>query len=234
MNRNKVLASFLIALFFAGIFIALGFWQLDRAGQVRQSQQPYQELPVVSLSKVAKPNENLAGEAVNRIVKFSGSYVAQLDAPNQVDSAGQVGTWIVGIVEVDGGGEILVVRSDREVDMPRGDIQIVGRLFHRQYEDRSDSSGVIEANALRRIDPGLVVAQYGGAFYDGFVVAISEISNGRAIEVDRVELTPARPTTPGYYWQHIAYVVIWWLMALVVVFMPIYSRRREAGKWQAR
>ena len=36
-----------------------------------------------------------------------------------------------------------------------------------------------------------------------------------------------KPTVPGYYWQHMAYVVIWWLMALVVLFLPLYSRWRE-------
>jgi hypothetical protein len=33
---------------------------------------------------------------------------------------------------------------------------------------------------------------------------------------------------PGYYWQHISYVVIWWLMALVVLFLPLYGRRRKS------
>jgi Mg2+ and Co2+ transporter CorA len=42
-----------------------------------------------------------------------------------------------------------------------------------------------------------------------------------------VNLEPAAPSVPGYYWQHIAYVVIWWLMALVVLFLPVYGRWRE-------
>jgi Mg2+ and Co2+ transporter CorA len=36
----------------------------------------------------------------------------------------------------------------------------------------------------------------------------------------------ARPTVPGYYWQHIAYVVIWFLMAVVTLYLPFYQRRR--------
>jgi len=45
--------------------------------------------------------------------------------------------------------------------------------------------------------------------------------------VPRVAIDPARPSVPGYYWQHISYVVIWWLMALVVVFLPFYGRKRR-------
>jgi hypothetical protein len=29
----------------------------------------------------------------------------------------------------------------------------------------------------------------------------------------------------GYYWQHISYVVIWWLMAALVIWAPFYKRR---------
>jgi hypothetical protein len=32
---------------------------------------------------------------------------------------------------------------------------------------------------------------------------------------------------PGYYWQHISYVVIWWLMAALVIWAPFYRRRGD-------
>ena len=205
------------------IFIALGFWQLDRAAQVKELEAPYQELPMVDLAEISMPNANLSGEAVNRIVRFSGTYVTQLDAPNQIDSKGPTATWAIGLMEVDGGGNILVVRSDREVEMPRGDVEVIGRIFHRQYEDVIERDG----QSLSRLDPALLLARYGGDFYDGYVIAQSETSNGRALDIQRVSAEPARPTVPGYYWQHIAYVVIWWLMALVVLFLPFYSIRRK-------
>lgn len=205
------------------IFIALGFWQLDRAAQVKELEAPYQELPMVDLAEISMPNANLSGEAVNRIVRFSGTYVTQLDAPNQIDSKGATATWVIGLMEVDGGGNILVVRSDREVEMPRGDVEVIGRIFHRQYEDVIERDG----QSLSRLDPALLLARYGGDFYDGYVIAQSETSNGRALDIQRVSAEPARPTVPGYYWQHIAYVVIWWLMALVVLFLPFYSIRRK-------
>lgn len=223
MNRSKALVTAPLVILSMAIFIALGFWQLDRAAQVKELEAPYQELPMVDLAEISMPNANLSGEAVNRIVRFSGTYVTQLDAPNQIDSKGATATWAIGLMEVDGGGNILVVRSDREVEMPRGDVEVIGRIFHRQYEDVIERDG----QSLSRLDPALLLARYGGDFYDGYVIAQSETSNGRALDIQRVSAEPARPTVPGYYWQHIAYVVIWWLMALVVLFLPFYSIRRK-------
>ena len=137
MNRNKGkwFLTALLVLTASAAFVALGFWQLDRAGQVKELQKPFVEEPIVLLSEVAEPNTNLSGESVNRIVQFSGSYVAQFEAPNQVDADGNIGTWLIGLMEVDGGGNILVVRSDEDQETPKGDIFVTGRLFHRQYED---------------------------------------------------------------------------------------------------
>ena len=223
MSRTKALGATIAALALIAIFISLGFWQLDRARQLQALQQPYQDLPFISLSEVAEPSENLTDSAINRIVTFSGSYVMQFTAPNQIDRNENKADWLVGLLEVDGGGAILVVRSTRNGEMPRGDLQITGRLFPRQFEDRSEK---VEGE-LSRLDPSLVSSLYSDALYDGFVVAATEVDSGRPIQLTRVDLAPARPTVPGYYWQHIAYVAIWWLMALVVVFLPFYNRWRK-------
>jgi hypothetical protein len=223
MSRTKALGATIAALALIAIFISLGFWQLDRARQLQALQQPYQDLPSISLSEVAEPSENLTDSAINRIVTFSGSYVMQFTAPNQIDRNKNKADWLVGLLEVDGGGAILVVRSTRNGEMPRGDLQITGRLFPRQFEDRSEK---VEGE-LSRLDPSLVSSLYSDALYDGYVVATIEVDSGLPIQLPRVDLVPARPTVPGYYWQHIAYVAIWWLMALVVVFLPFYNRWRK-------
>jgi len=230
MSRSKNLANLAVnaiaVISLVIIFISLGLWQLDRAAQVRELQKPYVEKPTVELAKVTKPNRNLDGNSVNRIVKFSGTYVTQYLAPNQLDNKEVESTWSLGLMEIDGGGYLLVVRSYELSELPRGDIEVIGRLLHRQFDDVAPTAE-ISRGELRRIDPSLVVAQFDGDYYDGFVVAQSEEVTGREISVNRVKLDPAKSTVPGYYWQHIAYVVIWWLMALVVLFLPIYSRFRE-------
>jgi hypothetical protein len=219
---SKIGSTFAVILLVTA-FTLLGFWQLDRAWQVKELQRPYQEKEVIALSKIAEPNSNLSGESVNRIVEFSGTYVAQFDALDQIDSRGEKSDWQVALMEVDGGGYLLVVRSMQATDLPKGDIFVTGRIFPRQYEDVSERV----SGKLSRIDPSLVVADFPGDYYDGFVVVKQELRDGVALDLARVNLEPAAPSVPGYYWQHIAYVVIWWLMALVVLFLPVYGRWRE-------
>jgi len=206
-----------------GSFIRLGFWQLDRAADLKELQKPYIEQPVVPLTDIAAPAENLSDSAINRIVTFSGRYVAQTDAPGQKDKNGKVGTWLVGAFEVNGSGTILVVRSYKDAELPKGEITIVGRLLVRQFEDRVAKS----EGSLSRLDPSLWVGMSDLPIFDGYVVASSETLDGAQLELPRVVIDPARPNVPGYYWQHISYVVIWWLMALVVVFLPFYGRKRR-------
>ncbi len=223
MNRTKVFLTAILILALMSTFIALGFWQLDRARSLKELQKPYQELPIVSLSDIANTNSNLADESVNRIVTFTGRYVAEFDAPNQRDKDGRTENWLVGLMEVDGGGAILVVRSNQNSEIPKGNISVTGRLLPRQFEDRSEKLD----GQLSRLDPSLVSALYPDNLYDGFVVANSELVDGKEVVIPRISVAPARPTVPGYYWQHLSYVVIWWLMALVVLFMPFYSRWRS-------
>lgn len=214
----------LVVLALCGAFIRLGFWQLDRAADLKELQKPYVEQPVVALTDIAQPSTNLTDREINRLVNVSGRYVAQLDAPGQRDKNERVGTWLVGILEVDGGGALLVVRSDQASELPKGQIEIEGRLLVRQFEDRAAKS---EAS-LSRLDPSLLVGMYDLPIFDGYVVANRERVDGKELTLSRVKVDPARPTVPGYYWQHISYVVIWWLMALVVVFLPFYGRKRRS------
>ena len=220
----KKLGVGLVVLALCGTFIRLGFWQLDRAADLKELQKPYVEQPVVPLTDIAQPSANLSDQAINRIVSMSGRYVLQLDAPGQKDKNGKVETWLVGVLEVDGGGAILVVRSNKSAELPKGDVEIEGRLLVRQFEDRSAKS---ESN-LSRLDPSLLVGMYDLPIFDGYVVAMREQVDGAELVLPRVKVDPARPNVPGYYWQHISYVVIWWLMALVVVFLPFYGRKRRS------
>ena len=224
---SKIGAAFIV-LILCATFIRLGFWQLDRAGEFQELQKPYIERPVINLSQVASPGENLSDDSINQIVRFSGKYLDQYIAPNQEDKFGVRSDWVVGLLEVDSGGAILVVRSTSNTEIPLGAVDITGRLFNRQFDDRAKKS----SSQLNRIDPALLVASYDQKLFDGFVLAQNESINGIELDINRPELDPAKPSVPGYYWQHISYVVIWWLMALVVLFLPFYqvSRKRQGNE----
>lgn len=219
-----------VVLVLCAAFIRLGIWQLDRAAEFKELQKPYVEQPLIDLSAIASPSTNLTDSAINRIVNFSGRYVAQFDAPGQMDRNKEVSTWLVGLLEVNGGGAILVVRSASDAEIPKGEVLIQGRLFVRQFEDRAAKSG----DQLSRLDPSLLLDTYDLPVFDGYVVARSESIDGKELQLSRVEVDPARPTVPGYYWQHISYVVIWWLMALVVLFLPFYGKRLRKTKEMER
>ena len=228
INKKELpskIGAALIVLILSATFIRLGFWQLDRAGEFQELQRPYIERPVINLSQVASPGENLSDDSINQIVRFSGRYLDQYIAPNQEDKYGVKSDWVVGLLEVDSGGAILVVRSTSNAEVLPGKVDITGRLFNRQFDDRAGKS----SSQLSRIDPALLVASYDQKLFDGFVLAQSESINGIELDIKRPELDPAKPSVPGYYWQHISYVVIWWLMALVVLFLPFYqvSRKRQ-------
>ena len=226
-NFGEALLFGIAILVLSGSFIILGFWQLDRAQDLKRVQSIKPNTTVVDLLTAAQPGSNLSGDSVNRIVRFKGHYVAKYLAPNQ----GKDGeTWIVGLMEIPDIGAILVARGiegSSTSEMPRGDIDVVGKLIPRQFEDRIFES---TPGSLVRIDSSLIVKDTDLALFDGFVIAQSEKLSSTGVSLEpgkRIVASSAKPTVPGFYWQHIAYVAIWWLAAGVVLFLPFYQRVRK-------
>jgi hypothetical protein len=63
--------------------------------------------------------------------------------------------------------------------------------------------------------------------YDGFIAVTAESTRDGEITRDRATVAPLKSGVPGYYWQHISYVVVWWFMAALVLWAPFYKRRDE-------
>jgi hypothetical protein len=77
---------------------------------------------------------------------------------------------------------------------------------------------------ISRLDSSVIVGLTDLDLYDGFIVAKSEtVRNGELVR-DRVVADPPVSKVAGYYWQHISYVAIWWLMAAIVLYLPFYRR----------
>ena len=213
----------------AALFVGLGFWQLQRASDLKESLKVARTIDtnVVSLQSVAQPRQALGEQAFNRTVSLTGKYIANFKAPNQDDGNGVVADWEVALAQVDERSAILVVRglwSDRLLNpeiQQSMDIDIEGLLVASQSDDRADNvPGVIS-----RLDSAVVVGLTDLDLYDGYVLARSEASDGQDLLRTRVTEEKVNPKIPGYYWQHISYVVIWWLMAAVVLYLPFYRRR---------
>jgi cytochrome oxidase assembly protein ShyY1 len=213
------------------VFVALGNWQLDRSVIVKELNAAAKVIDpkIYSLGELAEPSVTLDSRNVNKSIAISGFYVANFKAPVQKDIDGQVSDWEVALLQVDSSDPlsgILVVRglwADRlnnpEVAMSTR-VEIVGTIQPHQNDDRAENvPGVIS-----RLDSSVIVGLTDLELYDGFVVAKSEKTNTGELIRDRVVAAPPVSKVAGYYWQHISYVAIWWLMAAIVLYLPFYRR----------
>ena len=216
------------------VLVGLGNWQLDRAALVKEVNAAAKVVDpkVYSLTDLAAPTVALDSRNVNKQVSVSGFYVANFKAPMQNDKDGKVSDWEVALLQLDGANPlsgILVVRglwADRllnpEVAVSTK-IALVGTLQPHQNDDRADNApGVIS-----RLDSSVIVGLADLQLYDGFIAAKSE--NTRTGEMVRERVIPPTPVSriAGYYWQHISYVAIWWLMAAIVIYLPFYRRKSD-------
>ena len=214
------------------VLIGLGNWQLDRAANLKATQAAAKVIDpkVYSLAEVAQPTGVLDSRSVNKKILLSGFYVANFKAPLQQDIEGKVSDWEAALLQVADSNQpagILVVRglwADRlnspEVAMSTR-IEIVGTMQPRQNDDRADNlPGVIS-----RLDSSVIVGVADLELYDGFIVAQSEMTSYGELNRARVIAPIPVSKVAGYYWQHISYVVIWWLMAAIVLYLPFYRRR---------
>ena len=219
----------LAILLIAALFLALGLWQLDRAKALKQSLKTSTQVDQnrLSLQSLASAREALPASAINKLVKVSGHYVADFKAPNQADGNKKVSDWEVGLLQVGTNSGILVVRglwSERLLNPEISQAMVIdveGQILAHQVDDHSENS----QNVISRLDSALLVSKTDLDLFDGYIMATAESHNGLSLE--RTRLTPEKLNSriPGFYWQHLAYVLIWWLMAAVVLYLPFYRRR---------
>lgn len=216
-------------LLIAAIFVGLGIWQLQRAADLKNSLKVATTIDtkVVQLESVTTPRVSLPPAAINKTVSVSGQYIQNFRAPNQIDGDGKQSDWEVALLQIGTESAILVVRGLWSERLLNPDIQqsmvidIEGLLVASQYDDRS----VNTAGVISRLDSAVITSLTDLDLYDGYVLASKEST--RTMELNRTRVTPEKLTSkiPGFYWQHLSYVVIWGLMAGVVLYLPFYRRR---------
>jgi cytochrome oxidase assembly protein ShyY1 len=219
----KKLGSILIVLLLSAGFVELGLWQLHRAQDVQHQSQTPPERPIINLESVAAAGHNLRDAAYNRLVTFTGHYVKFYHAPRQVLTANKTVALQVGLMELSRDRAILVVRGldNQSLNARSDEVTVTGRLYPHQNEDHANG----DATTLSRLDPALVAGVGNYQLFDGYVSARSEkSSSGDLISGDRIPSPQLINPVGGFYWQHIAYVVTWWFMAILVLFAPFYNR----------
>jgi hypothetical protein len=169
----------------------------------------------------------LPATALNKTVSVSGQYIQNFRAPNQIDGDGKQSDWEVALLQIGTDSAILVVRGLWSERLLNPDIQqsmvidIEGLLAASQFDDRSINT----AGVISRLDSAVITSLTDLDLYDGYVLASKEST--KTLALDRTRVTPEKLTSriPGFYWQHLSYVVIWGLMAGVVLYLPFYRRR---------
>lgn len=224
----------LLVLIVATTFSLLALWQWDRAKGHQELEAELNRIATsapVSLTSIHRPQIALDGEDANRVVTTSGRYLDAYLAKGQVE-----GEYEVALLEVKESvprAAILVARAilkDSVTSVPMGEeVELLARLLPSQREDR-DFDSRISGEGLSRIDSALLVERLQGqglALYDGYLLVQDEKIDGVESDLDLIPDSIAEPTIPGYYWQHLSYVVIWSLMAVITLYLPFYQRKRN-------
>ena len=221
----KKIFTALLVLVIAGSFVGLGMWQLQRAQEMQRSAKAPVDSTVYSLGEKTTATGIVPPESIGKLVTTSGHYIANFKAPNQKDGKGNIADWEVALLQNETDTAILVVRGlwrDRFVSpdiVMATQVEVTGTLMPHQNEDRAANT----AQQLSRLDSSILVGSMTEQLYDGFILATSEKTRSGAVDRTRITAPKLTSGVPGFYWQHISYVVIWWFMALVVLWLPFYK-----------
>jgi hypothetical protein len=191
-----------------------------------------QDKTVYTLTDLTKPDEIIPVQSFGKFVNISGQVIATYKAPNQIAADKSVSDWELALVQLNSKSAILVLRGywkdsqQSAVDAGNEILNVTGRIFPRQIKDRALNT----ETEISRLDSSLLTSTTDLQLYDGFIAATSEV--GDSGDITRPRITPEMPESEfnGYYWQHISYVVIWWLMAVLVLWAPFYKRRQDSAE----
>ena len=167
-------------------------------------------------------------KAVNRIVSATGNYSTSYIARDQKISEGVLANFDVRLLKLSTGHAVLVVREvlGEGEDQINSEVAITGRLYPRQNVDRAFA----KPGELSRIDPALVVSKVNPFLYDGYIILKSEkIGGDQSSDLTLVASEQISNRLPGFYWQHISYVVVWWFMGLLLLIAPAFPQFRAKG-----
>lgn len=213
-------------LLFIVIFIQLGFWQLNRAQELNRITAPLADQPVIALTDISSPGMNMPIKAVNRIVSVSGVYEKKFIARDQKVNEQVVKDLDVRVLRLENSFSVLIVRGVAQSNLPdiSSKVELVGRLYPRQNVDRAFA----KAGELARIDPALIVGREFPFLYDGYIVLRSEeFIDQSNYPIEFIDSPQISQRIPGFYWQHISYVVVWWFMAVLVLLLPLFPQMRQ-------
>ena len=207
--RTLLLTTFLVA-----VFLSLANWQWNRAAELKRPV--ILDPQIYKLEEVASPGTEIKDSSIHKLVTVSGKYLFTRTA--QFTNPGKI--WDVSLLATNERSAVLVVRGIAGTNnRDASEATIVGRYFPPQGEN----TRINNKNMFSRIDSSLVVSETNLPLYAGFILASSENPNSGYTKAE-IKLGNR---VPGYYWQHISYVIIWLLFAVVVLYLPRYQKKLD-------
>jgi surfeit locus 1 family protein len=183
-RRPKWIAALLLALGVAGVFAALGQWQLERSIEAATVIERDTETPV-ALSSVAEPQSVMTSDASGRMVTVEGSWVVDDEVvATGRRSAGEPGDWVIRHLVTPDGVSLAVVVGYVEPgasipDLPAGDVSLTGRYVPSESPQQSD----FEAGERRAIAVADLINLWSevDTVYSGYLAAADAPPGLRAI-----------------------------------------------------
>ncbi|MFC7432352.1 MULTISPECIES: SURF1 family protein [unclassified Agrococcus] len=223
-RQPRWIGALLFALLVAGVFAALGQWQIDRAVQQGQADERDTETPV-ALTSVAEPQSPLMSEAGGRIVEVD----ATLDPASVIVLAGrqeegEAGAWLTARAITDDGASLAVAlgwaptRGEAEAAAAAIDAEratIVGRYMPSESPTVTDFEGdtteAMSVGDLINRWPG-----FSGDVYAGYVIVEGAVEGTTPI----TSLPPEQQTQLN--WLNIFYAIEW--VAFMVFALYLWFR----------
>jgi cytochrome oxidase assembly protein ShyY1 len=211
---KKLWQYFATALLVA-IFLSLANWQWNRADQLKNPIEVDQT--ILPIDSIISPSGKITQEMVGRRVTVEGYFVSNWIAPHQSGNR----TWEVGLLRTKDNAMILIVRGYHKNIIPNSsNVKISGFLVPPQSENVAETKD----NQIGRVDSSLFVSKTNLPLYAPFIQAIAEEPDSGYQSVP----FEMNSDVPGYYWQHISYVIIWCLFAITAIFLLLYQRKLDA------
>jgi cytochrome oxidase assembly protein ShyY1 len=230
------LAVHLLAVALIVAFGWLGHWQLDRAAEFRQSANDTSEPAPAPLASLTQVQGSVRAAAIGRLVTVSGTYDATHSylVPGR-PQGGRSGFWALSVLRLPAGPGVLVVRgwvpsveTAAETTPTSGPVEVTGRLMVSEDPSGGLPPGTaLPAGQVAAANPVDLLSLVPYPLYDGYVTLRSQVPSASA----SLALVPSPRTgndVPGFYFQHVAYVALWWLFAAFVVFFW-FRLVRDAG-----
>jgi cytochrome oxidase assembly protein ShyY1 len=233
--RGRWLIGHFVVLATAGLFVGLGFWQLDRLDQVRTSNaliESRRGLPPAELLELIEAGDSDGGVAVQRRVIATGRYDAAHQAVSDFRSLnGEPGVDVLTPLVLADGTAVVVDRgwipsSTPESGIPvaaappEGNVEVRGFALEGVPPGSARASDAGEVLQLTRIDLGLLQREVVYDLYPVYV-RLQTQAPAQATGLPRVVPPPALDEGP-----HLSYAVQWFVFAAIgLIGWPLLLRR---------